>query len=478
MVAMGQEIEGIQFTDDDFELFHQRLTVETDLLKHKIKHQQCSNKTAIAGVELEAWLIDKNYQAAPVNDLFLAEFNDPLASPELAKFNFELNTQPHTLNKDVFANLYSQLETSWDKAIHCAEKFDASPLLIGVLPTLKKSDLRLSNMSDLNRYRALNEQILFARGQAVHLDINGVDHLRFDQHNVMLESAATSLQLHTQVPTDTAHHYYNASIMSSAFVVALAANSPFLFGKHLWHESRIPLFEQSIETGGYDGAANGPVKRVSFGTDYAHESIFECFHENLAHFPVLLPTCYDTDAERFKHLRLHNGTVWRWNRPIVGFDDDGIPHVRIEHRTPAAGPTILDSVANAAFYYGLTQYLYEQLVAGKHFIPFSQAKDNFYRAARLGLDAHVTWLDGEHVCVHHLIQTQLIMYAKLGLQNLEVDNDDINKFIQVIENRVVNKQNGSAWQIKYMQQSANNYVDMTKKYFINQQQAIPVSEWT
>jgi hypothetical protein len=207
----------------------------------------------------------------------------------------------------------------------------------------------------------------------------GREHLKLDHHDVMLESATTSFQIHIQLPLDIAHHFYNASIIASASMVALCANAPFLFGKDLWDESRIPLFEQSIETGGYDGAAHGPIKRVSFGTDYARHSIIECFIENLDHFPVLLPVDSDSPNEAFEHLRLHNGTIWRWNRPLVGFDEDGTPHIRVEHRAPAAGPTTIDSMANAAFYYGVSKSLCDEIIEKGLSFPFSQAKIIFIK---------------------------------------------------------------------------------------------------
>jgi hypothetical protein len=195
--------------------------------------------------------------------------------------------------------------------------------MIGILPTLVPSDLTVKNMSDLNRYRALNNRILETRTKPIHLDITGEDHLDLGHDDIMLESATTSLQLHTKVPASVAHHFYNASIISSAAMVAICGNAPFLFGKNLWHESRVPLFEQAVDIGGFDGAAHGPVKRVSFGKGYARHSVFECFEENLHHFPILLPEQLDDSDETFSHLKLHNGTIWRWNRPLIGFDEDG-----------------------------------------------------------------------------------------------------------------------------------------------------------
>lgn len=474
---MGQEISFSKFDKSDFDCFYNKLKQETNLLKKMIEQNACSAVAPVAGFEIEAWIVGHDMHPAPINASFLAELKNPLAFEELAKFNVELNSTPTPLSGNVFSRMHKQLASTWDSASQYAEKINKHLLMIGILPTLQQSDLTLANMSDLNRYRALNEQILQARGKPINLDIIGNEHLKLDHHDVMLESATTSLQIHTQVSLDIAHHFYNASIISSAAMVALCANAPFLFTKDLWDESRIPLFEQAIETGGYDGAMHGPLKRVSFGTDYARKSIFECFIENLEHFPVLLPANLGSTTEAFEHLKLHNGTIWRWNRPLVGFDDDGTPHIRIEHRVPAAGPTTLDSIANAAFYYGLAKNLCDEIMEKGLSLPFSQAKDNFYQAARYGLDSHVIWIDGNKHRLHSLIIKELMPRAKLGLNSFGITHGDTEDFLDIISQRLNNKQNGCQWQRKFISQH-NDFTEMTKTYLKNQQLGKPVSEWS
>ncbi len=474
---MGQEINTNAFKDDDFTRFYQKLTQETQCLKELIEQGNCSQKPPIAGFEIEAWLIDDDMQAAPNNVSFLQNFNDPLAFPELAKFNIELNSTPQKLAGTVFSTLHKNLTATWEKACIHAKNLDNHVLIIGTLPTLSPSVMTLKNMSDMNRYRVLNEQILKARGKPINLDIVGIDHLKFDHYDVMLESATTSLQLHTQVPLDQAHHFYNASIIASAAIVACCANAPYLFGKDLWHESRIPLFEQAIETGGYGGAMHGPLKRVSFGSDYARASIMECFQENLNHFPVLLPELFDDPIDQFEHLRLHNGTIWRWNRPLIGFDEDQTTHIRIEHRTPSAGPTIIDSIANAAFYYGLTKNLCDEIIDQGIPLAFAQAKDNFYQAARFGLDSNIIWFDGLKLNLQKLILSDLLPRARKGLQSLDIDTADIDTYLGIIEQRIANKQTGSQWQRQFMQQPNANLQNMTQAYLNHQYSEIPVSQW-
>ncbi|EIC31440.1 hypothetical protein [Methylomicrobium album] len=474
---MGQEITRTQFEESDFIAFRQKLARETTLLKQVIERNSCSKQPPVAGFELEAWLVDRAMRPAPVNKQYLETLSDPLASAELAKFNFELNCEPAPLTGNVFGQLHERLERTWQNAVRHAERMDHSAVMIGILPTLAQSDLHLGNMSEMHRYRALNEQILQARGMPIHIDIHGLEHLRFDHYDVMIESATTSFQTHIQLPLKWAHHFYNASLIASAPVVAISANSPFLFGKELWHETRIPLFEQAAETGGYNGAARGPLHRVSFGSGYLRQSVFECFEENLGHFPPLLPVNQDTDAEQFAHLRLHNGTIWRWNRPLIGFDADGTPHIRIEHRTPASGPTPVDAIANAAFYFGLAQNLCEQ--AMQHGLPltFPAAKDNFYHAARHGLDSTLVWSDGSRHRIEQLLQTEFLPRAVKGLQSFGVNASDIDDYLGIIRQRLANKQNGCGWQRRYARKHQHDFAAMTRSYLKNQNSGKPVGEW-
>ena len=475
---MGQEISLSHFDKSDFTRFHQKLEQETLLLERLITQKTCSHRGPVAGFEIEAWLVNQDMRPSPINNHFLATLNDPLASAELAKFNVEFNCLPEPLTGTVFNGLHQQLQSIWGKASQHAESMDHKVVMIGILPTLKQEDLHLGNMSDMHRYRALNEQILHTRGEPIHIDISGAEHLKIEHHDVMLEAATTSFQTHIQLPLPIAHHFYNASIISSAPMVALCANAPFLFGKELWHESRIPLFEQAIATGGFGGAAHGPLRRVSFGSDYARHSIIECFQENLLHFPILLPVDRNSTAETFEHLRLHNGTIWRWNRPLIGFDEDGTPHIRVEHRTPAAGPSVIDSIANAAFYYGLANDICNEIIAKGLPLSFSQAKDNFYQAARYGLDANIIWFDGAKHRLQHLLLSELLPRATSGLISLGVCNAEINDFLDIIRQRIANKQNGCQWQRHYIIQYNHDFTEMMQAYLKNQNSGNPVSEWT
>jgi len=474
---MGEEIQYSRFNKTDYARFNKSLSDETRILGQWFRENAFSKKSLVAGYEIEAWLIDQYGRPCPENEYLLKSTHNELLSPELAKFNIELNIKPQLLMSSILSDFESSLIKLWNQCQTTTSQSHCSMLGIGILPTLEDSHLTLDNLSTLDRYRALNEQVLAQRkGEPIKLNIVGHEHLESTHQDVMLEAASTSLQTHIQIPQEKAVRFYNASIAISAPMVAVSANSPFLFGKDLWSETRIPVFEQAVATGGFDGAAHGPIQRVSFGSGYARESLFECFTENIEHFPILLPVEYNNDINDLRHLRLHNGTIWRWNRPLIGFDDDGTPHLRIEHRVTATAPSSIDNIANIAFYYGLVNYYATIADPAEQALPFSQARDNFYLCARHGLNAHVRWTDGKHGTVRKLILDRLMIEAETGLHDLDLDEDDIKKYLGVIYQRVTNEQTGSAWQRNFLSQH-DDMQQLTMTYFENQKTNQPVHSW-
>lgn len=475
---MGQEINTIQFDQGDFCRFQQLLTQETALLEQQCAKDSLSTRSHVGGLEAEAWLVDSEYRPMPDNERFLAALNDSYVVPELARFNFELNVAPCALKGDGLKRLHQSLAQTWNRCRAQAELLGEHALMVGILPTVEEADFSLANMSPLNRYYALNEQVLRARlGKPLVLDVAGHEHLRVEQRDVMLESAATSFQVHWQVAGCDVRRYFNAAIALSCATVAVAANSPFLFGRDLWEESRIPLFEQAVEVGGFAGAARGPVRRVTFGSSYARHTIVELYRENLEHYPVLLPICANTGPQDLVHLRLHNGTIWRWNRPLVGFDEDGTPHLRIEHRVMAAGPTVVDSMSNAAFFYGAAQYLAAQVSGLETRLPFATAKHNFYAAAQHGLTARVAWIDGETLSVRALVLDRLLPAAEQGLAQLGVDATLAKNYLDVIAMRVASGQTGSRWQQAFIAQYGRDFAALTRAYAEHQTGEAAVHTW-
>lgn len=475
---MGQEIERTRFSPADFAAFDARLRAETALLHDWFRDAAFSSRDRVGGFELEAWLIDAAGRPAPVNAPFLARLDDPLVVPELARFNVEVNSRPEPLCGQALSRMLAGLEATCARCQRVAAEFDASLLAIGILPTLREDDLTSGSMSDLKRYRALNEQVLRQReGRPLALEIHGREHLKTEHRDVMLEAATTSFQIHLKVAPDQAADYYNLAQILSAPMVAVSANSPYLFGHDLWDETRIPVFEQSVAVGGFAAVAHGPLRRVGFGSGYARASLFECFEENLAHFPILLPMVGDSAPERLEHLRLHNGTIWRWNRSLIGFDDDGTPHLRIEHRVVPAGPTLVDAIANAAFFFGLMQALGSGGVAPSLLLPFPVARDNFHAAARDGLDAHIHWLRDRHGRLQTLILRDLLPLAQRGLEQLDIDRADAERFLGVIRGRVENACTGAAWQRAFVARHGRDWTALTLAYRERQASGVPVHEW-
>jgi gamma-glutamyl:cysteine ligase YbdK (ATP-grasp superfamily) len=470
---MGQEIASSQFGKQDFVEFWHRLAVETRLLSSWLDGDRFAQHEHIGGCELEVCLVDRAGDPAPSNQAFLRGLDEPLVVPELATFNVEFNSQARTLCGDVFSRMAAELEGLWRRCNRRAAELDLRLGMIGILPTLQQAALSLSNMSPLNRYQALNDQIFRLRhGRPIHLNIEGREHLALVHEDVMLESAATSFQIHLQVDVAQAARLYNLSKIVSAPMVALSANSPYLFGHDLWDETRIPLFEQAISVG-----ASDLTKRVSFGIRYVHASIAENFEANLLRYPVLLPLLMDEPPEKLAHLRLHNGTIWRWNRPLIGFDDQERPHLRIEHRVLPAGPSIVDSIANAAFYFGLMKGLLESAEVPEARLPFEDAKSNFYAAARWGLQADAVWFDGRHGTIKKLITDLLLPTARKGLQGLGVDQAEIDHWMGIVAQRVIQERNGAAWQRAWVKRRGADFHALMQDYLAHQESGKPVHEW-
>ncbi|MDP3333610.1 MAG: glutamate--cysteine ligase [Methylococcaceae bacterium] len=472
---MGQEISTIEFSAEDYAVFQAHLRQETALLGKMLNSGNFDDQAHVTGFELEAWLLDHNHFPAPINTTFLERINNPLVVPELSRFNIELNGTPQGLQGFALSRLEAELSSTWRRCLHIAHELEATLIMIGTLPTLRNADLCLANISPFKRYVALNEQVIKARdGRPIRLDIHGRERLIVSHHDVMLEAATTSFQVHLQAPAKQFQRYFNASLLLSAPLVAIAANSPFLFEKSLWDETRIPVFEQVANTG--DDAQSG-AQRVSFGSGYISTSPEECFQENLASYPVLLPINFDSEANELQHLRFHNGTIWRWNRPLIGFDADGTAHLRVEHRVMPAGPSIADMIANAALYLGATCFLANMTVPPEADLSFETARDNFYLAARHGLDAQLQWLDGKQYNVRDLLLDELLPMAAEGLKMLGIAQEDSHRYLGILRSRARAGQNGAAWQRAYVDAHGRDFFRLTAAYLEHQYSGMPVHEW-
>ncbi len=470
---MGQEITDSHFEPGDFAVFEQRLGRETLLLNRWLEEGRFESGPNVGGFELEAWLLDADTRPTGVVEPYLKRLDDPLAVPELATFNLELNGTPQQLQGRALSSMYSELSATWDRCNGVAGELGARLAMIGILPTALASDFTLANMSPLHRYHALNEQVLIRRGgKPITLRLKGRDELLLEQSDVMLEAAATSFQIHLKVNVDEGVRFYNASKIISAPMVALSANSPYLFGADLWDETRISLFEQAVAVG-----SSRLDQRVTFGVRYIEHSIAECFQANWRRYPVLLPRLMDEPEENLAHLRLQNGTVWRWNRPLIGFDADHRPHLRIEHRVVPAGPSIADSIANAAFYYGAVSALARQAVAPETMLPFERARDNFYVAAKNGFGAEIQWMNGRQVGVQQLCGEVLMPLAREGLSSIGIDADEADYWLGIVQARISSGQNGATWQRAWVGKNGSDMQGLMETYLERQASARPVHEW-
>lgn len=481
---MGQDINHSHFKKSDFLNYENHLKNEFQLLASWFEAQQETPPTSLAqeslkaGFELEAILIDSEHRPNGINEHFIQSINLPAITAELANFNIEINSSVRPIQQHVFSDFEQELNRIWQACKQHANSEGYDAMLIGTLPTMRNTDLSLQNMSKSLRYQAINEQILRMRkGQAIELNIQGSDTLKSIHTDVMLEAATTSFQLHLQLPFQHSVRYFNSAIVISAPMVALGANSPFLFGKDLWAETRIPTFEQAVPVGGFNGAVFGPIKRAGFGQGYIQQSLLECFRENIEHYPVLLAEQIEDDPEKLKHLTLHNGTVWRWNRPLVGIDAHNNYSLRLEHRVLPAGPTIVDCIANAAFFYGLLESMAKQYTIAEEQLPFVQARENFYLAAKFGLKSKITWLNGKPRNVQKLLLHELLPMARDGLSHLNVARDDIDYYLGIIQARLENGQNGCAWQRKFLMQHDGNSQQMIQNYIDNQNSGQAVHLW-
>jgi hypothetical protein len=470
---MGQEITDSHFSAQDFEQFFQRLRQETRLLGQWLTDGHIPGTGEhVGGLEMEAWLVDRQVRPASVNRELLDRLRDPLVVPELALFNLELNSSPLRLEGASLSRMAEELARTWARCGRAAAGVGARMVMVGILPTVAETDLTSANMSAMQRYRALDDQLSRLRnGAPLLLEIEGRERVSCSHRDVMLESATTSFQIHLKIDPDQAARFYNASKIVSAPMVGVSANSPYLFGADLWDETRIPLFEQSVQVGESD-----LTKRVSFGIRYAR-TIFECFEANLIRYPVLLPQVMDEPLEALAHLRLHNGTIWRWNRPLVGFNEAGQPHIRIEHRVVPAGPTVMDSIANMAFYFGMTCALAEQEEPPEQRLPFELARDNFYQAARHSINAEVVWLDGQRGGMRALCREQLLPLAHQGLVSLGIDREEADHWLGFIKGRLATGRNGAGWQRAWVTRHGADMAALTEAYLEHQESGRPVHEW-
>ena len=428
-------------------------------LAFMLEHGGVESGVTRIGAEQEMFLIDRELRPAPVGPEVLSQVNDPRLTTEIARFNLEANLTPLLLTGPCFSLLAQELDEVLSLARKGAEAFGADVLLSGILPTLLKSDLTLQNLTPNPRYEELDRGVIRLRGGPFEIHIKGVDELHIKHDNIMMESCNTSFQVHFQTnPADFVTDYNTAQAITAP-VLAAAVNSPVLFGHRLWQETRVALFQHSTDARSRPQLARSQPTRVSFGDSWLEHSIIALFHDQILRFRPIMITQPDEDpfevlargeTPLLSALRMHNGTVWRWNRACYGVND-GVAHLRIENRALPAGPTIVDEVANAAFFAGLMLSLPQEYGDIAKRMNFDDAKSNFFRAARHGLDAQFNWIDGQSHTASSLVLDHLLPLARQGLSNSKVDDVDMDKYLGIIEERVRSRQTGARWIVKSLE---------------------------
>lgn len=471
--------------------FTRRLLRDVQALEKMLDDGLIETGVRRIGAEQELFLLDSSYRPAPLALKMLDRLQDSRFTTELAIFNLEFNLEPLVFGGDCLGEMEENITELFIKAREAAESEDGHVTLTGILPTLQKSDLSLDSMTPNPRYRMLNDTLSQLRGGDYEFYIKGADEFIVKHDSVMLEACNTSFQVHFQVGPEEFANLYNIASVVSAPVMAVACNSPLLFGKRLWHETRIALLEQSIDTRPTRHHLRENNPRVTFGRQWVDDSVLEVFKEDIARFRVLFATEPDADPfelmergdiPKLKALCLHNGTIYRWNRPCYGILN-GVPHLRIENRVLPAGPTPVDEVANAAFWFGLMAGTSNTYGDVRGLMDFSEVRQNFFSAARHGLDAPISWLDGHTGTAREVIEQTLIPLAREGLLNGGINSDHVDRYMGIIAARVERRRTGASWLLQSFAKLSNSLPTseklgaLTRALVARQRDGNPVHEW-
>ena len=488
---MGEHISSSEHGELQAQAFMKALLADLSALEQMLETGRIESGVHRIGAEQEMFLVDRAMRPAPVAMEVLQRAGEPRLTTEIGKFNLEANLSPLPFSGDCLAALEREILEVLGRVRTAARASGADVLLTGILPTLRHSDLGIGNLTPNPRYEEMNRVMTRLRGDTFKVHIKGLDELQMTHDNLMLEACCTSFQVHLQVGPEEFVPRYNLAQLIAAPLLAVAVNSPLLLGYRLWHETRIALFQHSVDERSSTQQYRNRPPRVSFGESWLRESVLEIFREEIARYRVLLTKRVDEDSlavlaagqlPQLDALRLHNGTIWRWNRPCYGVAD-GNAHLRIEMRVIPAGPSIPDEIANAAFFLGLMAALPEEYGDITGHMPFDDAKDNFLAAARQGLKAQFTWLHGESLPAVTLVVDHLLPLARAGLKRAQIDSSDIDRFLGIIEDRVRHGQTGASWAFRSlagMGEQATKEQRMqalAASIFEQQQTGYPVHTW-
>ncbi len=452
---MGEDVERTEFTRQDRQQYRAKVRRCLDVFARMLAEAKFDFERPLTGLEIEFNIVESHYDPAMRNAEVLTAIANEDFQTELGQFNIEINVRPRPLGGSSLVDLETDLRASLNDAEHRSNDVGAHIVMIGMLPTLAPEHLTADSLSANPRYALINEQIFAARGEDLHISIDGPERLSTYADTIAPEAACTSVQYHLQVSPQTYANNWNAAQCIAGVQLAMGANSPFFFSKELWRETRVALFEQTTDTRPEELKAQGVRPRVWFGERWI-TSIFDQFEENVSYFPALLPICDDEDpvevlargdAPRLQELRMHNGTIYRWNRPVYDVYR-GRPHLRVENRVLPAGPTVVDILANGAFYYGVLRVLADEDRPIWTRMSFAAAEDNFYAGARHGINANQYWPGLGEVPATELVLRRLLPLAYEGLDRWGVDPEVRDRLLGIIEQRCITGINGAEWQAK------------------------------
>jgi len=458
-------------------------------LERMIANNLFDNDDIRIGAEQEICVVNNNFKPADNAIDLLGRINHPQFTTELAKYNIEINLLPQILKPGCFAALENDLREKFAIATEHANALNSKLVLAGILPTISRNEISLDYLTPLDRYHMLSKKLRAIRGRKFDLYLKGVDELHIRHDSIMFEACNTSFQTHLQISTDEFVLAYNWALAISAPVLAVASNSPLLLGKELWSEIRIALFQQSIDTRHSVDEIREQRPRVTFGKDWIYQSITEIYKDDVTQFEVLinepitensLETLNENKIPQLRALRLHNGTVYRWNRMCYGITD-GKPHMRIECRYIPAGPSIMDEIANTAFWVGLMKARPENLKKIWEHFDFKDVKSNFFKAARSGIESIFIWM-GKPISAKDLIKNELLPLAYEGLKNCGFSNDEIYLYLGTIEKRLETN-TGAQWQVRNFRNikkelnATDALTALTEFMYNKQQENIPVCNW-
>jgi hypothetical protein len=491
--VMGIDIGKVRFASGDYRLFRERLYQSLEALSFMLASGRLNQQVHSLGAELELNLADDHGRPCYVNEAVLAAADDPHLTLELNRYNLEYNLPPFGFEGQPLLQSEQLICNQLERLGVVARQFGANLVPIGILPTLRQGDLGPAAMTDRARYRALVRQVTDCRGAHFNIHINGEDPMHYQTSDITVEGANTSFQVHYRVSADRYADTFNAIQLATPLVLTIAGNSPLFFGHKLWHETRIPLFKQSIETRspGRKGCQGPP--RVNFSQGWIR-NVMQIFEETVHMYPPLLPLCSDEHplgmaesghAPALSELRLHQSSIWLWNRPV--YDPAAGGHLRVEMRSLPAGPTPVDMLANTALMIGLAEGLRSEMPHWINRFPFRYARQNFYRTAQFGINAEILWPDrvmgGMVLRSAAGVLAEYLDTARAGLASVGISSEEVDRYMGVIERRLDKRQTGATWQLARLAQLEQTYPRdealslMLSQYLRLSQTNTPISEW-